>query len=60
MANQNQVKSAGLLILFAGLLHLTRSVAGWSLVVGGYAVPMWISWLAVIITGYLSYNLLKK
>ena len=37
------------------LLQLARIVLGWEAVIGGWSVPMWISWLAVAITGALAY-----
>jgi phosphoglycerol transferase MdoB-like AlkP superfamily enzyme len=37
------------------LLHLARVVFGWSAVIGGWSVPMWLSWVAIIVAGALAY-----
>ena len=37
------------------LLQLLRIVLGWPAEIGGWAVPMWFSWIAVVLAGSLSY-----
>jgi hypothetical protein len=37
-----------------GLLHLLRIVVGWEAVVGGWSIPMWLSWVAMIVTAVLA------
>jgi len=37
------------------VLHLVRILMGWSIVIDGLAVPMWVSWVGLIIAGGLSY-----
>jgi hypothetical protein len=46
--------SAAIFSLVA-LLHLARIVFGWSAVIGGWSVPMWLSWVALIVAGALAY-----
>jgi hypothetical protein len=46
--------SAAIFSLVA-LLHLARVVLGWSAVIGGWSVPMWLSWVALMVTGALAY-----
>lgn len=41
------------------LLHALRLVYGWSAVIAGWEVPMWLSGLAVILAGYLAYSAFK-
>ena len=36
--------------------HLLRIIYDWELMVGGVQIPMWISWAAVLIGGYLDYQ----
>ena len=43
------------LFLIIALLHLLRIVFGWSAEIGGVAIPMWASWLALVVTGALAY-----
>jgi hypothetical protein len=42
--------------LFAvvALFHLTRILANWPAVVGGWAVPLWVSGLGFVVAGALS------
>jgi hypothetical protein len=46
--------SAALFSLVA-LLHLARVAFGLSAVIGGWSVPMWLSWVALIVAGALAY-----
>jgi len=38
-----------------GLLHLLRIVLGWEGVIGSWGIPMWFSWVAMIVTAVLAY-----
>jgi uncharacterized protein YacL len=38
-----------------GLLHLLRILLGWEAVLGGLSIPMWVSWVAMILTAVLAY-----
>lgn len=45
------------------LLHLFRLLFQWEAVIGGWQVPLWFSWLGIIVAAYLSlvsFWLLKK
>jgi hypothetical protein len=46
--------SAAIFSLVA-LLHLARVVFGWSAVIGDWSLPMWLSWVAIIVAGALAY-----
>jgi hypothetical protein len=37
------------------LLHLVRIIFGWSVMLAGWSVPMWLSWVALIMTCALAY-----
>jgi hypothetical protein len=37
------------------LLHLARIVFRWSVVIGGWNVPTWLSWVGLIVAGALAY-----
>jgi len=45
----------GLVFLVIAVLHLSRLLFGWELVLGFYKVPLWVSWFGVAVTAYLSY-----
>jgi hypothetical protein len=50
---------SGIIFLIIAFLHLLRIVLGWEAVIAGWIVPRWVSWLALIIAGYLGYEGLK-
>ena len=64
MLDKNQtLKLASVIFGIVALLHLLRSLLGWSLIIESYNVPLYFSYIAVIVTGYLSwqmYDLSKK
>ncbi|HVX91397.1 MAG TPA: hypothetical protein VHC20_07340 [Candidatus Paceibacterota bacterium] len=47
---------AGIIFLLVALAHLTRLAFGLGIALGDFAVPLWLSWVGVIITAYLSYS----
>ena len=47
--------TAGAIFLIIALLHALRILYGWEAVIGGLKVPTWISWIALVISGYLAY-----
>jgi uncharacterized membrane protein len=46
---------AAIIFALVALLHLLRLVLGWSIVIEGWAVPMWLSWIGLLVAGALSY-----
>jgi len=63
MEKKNLFLLSAVVFGIVSLTHLLRIVLGWSIVVNGWnAVPVWLSWLAFVLTGYLSYSFfnLKK
>ena len=38
------------------VLHALRLLLGWDAVIGGWHVPIWLSWLALALAGYLAYT----
>ena len=51
--------TAGIIFLLIFILHLLRIIRGWEGVIGTFVVPMWVSWAAVLIAGYLAYQGLR-
>jgi hypothetical protein len=51
--------TAGVVFLLIALGHVLRIVLGWSFMVQDFSVPMWASWIAVVIMGYLAYEGLR-
>ena len=46
---------AGAIFALVALLHLLRIYMGWPVVIDGWPVPMWVSWIGLVVTGGLSY-----
>jgi len=46
---------AGVIFALVALLHLLRLVMGWSIVIDSWTVPMWVSWVGLVVAGGLSY-----
>ncbi len=38
------------------LLHFLRIIFGWGAVIGSLVIPLWLSILAFVVVGYLSYS----
>ena len=43
------------LFLVVALVHLLRIIFGWSAQIGGATLPMWASWLALVVAAALAY-----
>ena len=50
---------AGIIFALVALLHLLRIYAGWPIVIGNWAVPLWFSWIGLVVPGALSYSGLR-
>jgi hypothetical protein len=63
MKRKNLFLLSAIIFGIISLLHLLRIVNDWTInVVGVKSIPMWLSWLAFVLAGYLSYSFfnLKK
>ncbi|HXM81229.1 MAG TPA: hypothetical protein VN929_04810 [Burkholderiales bacterium] len=47
------VQITGVIFGIVALTHVARLVFGWSAEVAGSAVPLWISWVAIVVAGAL-------
>jgi len=48
--------TAGTLFLLVAILHALRLLFGWHASMGGWIVPMWVSWAGVVVAGFLAYS----
>jgi len=46
---------SGLIFLLVSLLHLSRSGMEWDVAIGGWTVPLWVSWAVVLVAGFLAF-----
>lgn len=54
MGNREYCMVSGLIFTLVALAHFLRIVMGMSVLVDGYVVPMYVSWIAVVVTGALA------
>ena len=59
MSQKSFSLAAGVLFLLIALGHVLRIALGASLVVQNIPIPMWVSWIAFIVTGFLAYEGLR-
>jgi hypothetical protein len=50
---------AGMIFLLVAVMHVLRLALKWDVVLNGWPVPMWVSWLALVIAGFLALEGLK-
>ncbi len=58
--HENAEVLTAVIFTLVSLTHLVRAASGWDMQVGPYPVPMWLSWLAVVLIGYLAIHFWRK
>ena len=43
------------IFVVVAIAHLLRLIFGWSVEIGGWSVPFWVSWIGVLVPGALAY-----
>ena len=59
MSGKTFTRVAGVIFSLVALLHGARLVLGWEAVIGGWSVPMWVSWVALGLSGWLAYAAIR-
>jgi uncharacterized membrane-anchored protein YitT (DUF2179 family) len=54
MNQKTFVMLAGVIFAIVALAHLLRIFMDWPIVIDNWTVPMWLSWIALVIAGGLS------
>ena len=44
------------LFFLVALLHAVRLLRGWQVTIEGAVMPVWISWIGLVIAAYLAYQ----
>ena len=55
MTLQTFARVSGAVFSLVALLHLLRLIFRWEAVIGGWTVPMWVSWVGIALAGALAY-----
>lgn len=59
MNHKTYSQLTGAIFIIIALLHLGRIIWGWSAVIGGWTVPLWASWIALVVGAYLGWQGLR-
>src|ERR1019366_3359080 len=51
---------AGLIFLLVAAAHLARLILGWSVILNGWIIPMWVSVIALVVSGLLAFQGLRS
>jgi hypothetical protein len=54
MVHKLYYKTVAIIFGIIMIIHMARITGQWEAVIGSWTVPMWVSWAAVIIAGYLA------
>ena len=50
---------AGVIFTAVALFHLVRIYMDWPVMIGGWSVPMWVSWIGLVVAGGLAFFALR-
>lgn len=56
MSRSTFLLTAGGIFSLVAVLHALKLLLGWDAVIGGWDVPRWLSWVALVLSGYLAYS----
>jgi hypothetical protein len=56
MTQKSFTLTVAVIFVVVAILHLFRIVFQWDAVIGGWVVPRWVSWIAVIFAAYFGYE----
>jgi hypothetical protein len=45
---------AGVIFALVALFHLVRISMEWTVIIGDWPIPMWVSWIALVVAGGLA------
>ena len=45
----------GVIFAVVALFHLVRIYMGWPVMIGDWSVPMWVSWIGLVVAGGLAF-----
>ncbi len=56
MKRETYISVTALMLLFGGLVHFFRILYGWQVVIGGVEIPIWASWIGVLVAIFLVFS----
>ena len=55
MTHRTFAMAAGTIFTLVALFHLVRIYMGWPVDIGDWSVPMWFSWIGLVVAGGLAF-----
>jgi len=52
---QTYITGSAVVFLVVAIAHLLRVIFGWQVEIGGLGIPLWVSWLGLLVAGALAY-----
>ncbi len=56
MTQRTYTLIGGIIFSLVSLLHALRLLRSWQVMIADLMVPVWVSWLGLVIAGYLAYE----
>jgi len=56
MPKRNYLSVVSFIFLVIAVLHVLRLLGSWEAVIGGTVIPIWVSWLAVLLAAFLAWQ----
>jgi hypothetical protein len=60
MNPRSYLSVAGTIFLIIAVAHFFRIINSWEVNFNTWSVPMWLSWVALLLGGYLAFQGLRK
>ena len=59
MNQKTYLQVTGLIFTAVAVMHLLRVFSGWEVNFAGWNVPVWFSYIGVVVAGFLAYSAYK-
>ncbi|MBI2613889.1 MAG: hypothetical protein HYW62_03875 [Candidatus Levybacteria bacterium] len=59
MKQEAYIKVTGIIFSVVTILHVLRLILGWDVILGGWQLPVWLSFVGVALGGFLAYSAFK-
>jgi hypothetical protein len=56
MNHKHYIVVSKLFFVVVAVMHLMRALLGLEIMVNGHIIPLWFSWVAVVVAGVLAYS----
>lgn len=47
---------SGVIFAIIAVVQLLRVMQGWPAVINGVSIPIWVSWIAILLAGFMAYS----